>query len=826
MAGFPYIYTFYSFKGGVGRSMAVLNTAYALAGWGKHVLILDMDLEAPGVSGFLERNDELVKPAKGARQLDVLTLLGEAVGGARQGMTPEEIVPLIPPLPNYLRSVVVEKLAPLRSRIGEVGRVDVVAANFDEQWGRRLAELDLASLSREQLIGASMALNIYLKAARFSHRPPGLEDFEEPLSTPYDYILVDSRTGITEVGGLCVGPLADRLIVISGLNDQNIRGTLGFLKEAGIKPERRSPESKIWDQADLPADPEVPTLGPKPTLLVASPVPNGEIEAKKRRLLELEATIGIPPVRLSYHPQMALMETIFVRDHQDEYLAGEYLHLAGLMTRQANDHPAQISARILKDRESAMKTKETGGDLLRLTAQQPDSGVSLMGQFLDDFEAEDDEGYLLKRRIFAVLMRVGYILDELLMGWGNALLAQAERKTGAEADTLFAEAGGKYARAVEIKPDKDEAFYNWGNALFTQARGKSGTEADALFAEAGGKYSRAVEIKPNRDEAFNNWGNVLLAQAERKSGAEADTLFAEAGGKYARAVEIKPDKDEAFYNWGNALSTQARGKSGTEADALFAEAGGKYSRALEIKPDDHEAFYNWGNALSTQARGKSGTEADALFAEAGGKYARAVEIKPDKDEAFYNWGNALLTQARGKSGAEADALFAEARGKYARAVEIKPDDHEVFYNWGVALSTQARRKSGAEADALFAEASGKYARAVEIWPNKNETFYNWGASLIERAKLKPEEARMELYSEAREKLMKAEELSKGAGAFNLACLAALLGDAAESVGWLEVLQSSGTVTKEKIEGESDFDAVREDPVFRAFMDTLLPSQTD
>jgi cellulose biosynthesis protein BcsQ len=43
------ILAFYSFKGGVGRSMAVLNLAYSLAAKGRHVLVLDMDLEAPGL---------------------------------------------------------------------------------------------------------------------------------------------------------------------------------------------------------------------------------------------------------------------------------------------------------------------------------------------------------------------------------------------------------------------------------------------------------------------------------------------------------------------------------------------------------------------------------------------------------------------------------------------------------------------------------------------------------------------------------------------------------------------------------------------------------
>src|SRR4051794_26066230 len=43
--------TFYSFKGGVGRSMALINTAGILAGQrGFRVLAIDVDLEAPGLS--------------------------------------------------------------------------------------------------------------------------------------------------------------------------------------------------------------------------------------------------------------------------------------------------------------------------------------------------------------------------------------------------------------------------------------------------------------------------------------------------------------------------------------------------------------------------------------------------------------------------------------------------------------------------------------------------------------------------------------------------------------------------------------------------------
>src|SRR5438105_5947194 len=46
--------SFYSFKGGVGRSMAVANVAELLYRQGLHVLMVDFDLEAPGLERFFE----------------------------------------------------------------------------------------------------------------------------------------------------------------------------------------------------------------------------------------------------------------------------------------------------------------------------------------------------------------------------------------------------------------------------------------------------------------------------------------------------------------------------------------------------------------------------------------------------------------------------------------------------------------------------------------------------------------------------------------------------------------------------------------------------
>src|ERR671913_346142 len=48
------IYTFYSYKGGVGRSMALANIGMQFFNQGYTTLLIDWDLEAPGLERYFE----------------------------------------------------------------------------------------------------------------------------------------------------------------------------------------------------------------------------------------------------------------------------------------------------------------------------------------------------------------------------------------------------------------------------------------------------------------------------------------------------------------------------------------------------------------------------------------------------------------------------------------------------------------------------------------------------------------------------------------------------------------------------------------------------
>ena len=46
------IFTFYSYKGGVGRSLALAHMGHAMAERGLRILLVDFDLEAPGLERY------------------------------------------------------------------------------------------------------------------------------------------------------------------------------------------------------------------------------------------------------------------------------------------------------------------------------------------------------------------------------------------------------------------------------------------------------------------------------------------------------------------------------------------------------------------------------------------------------------------------------------------------------------------------------------------------------------------------------------------------------------------------------------------------------
>ena len=131
----------------------------------------------------------------------------------------------------------------------------------------------------------------------------------EEVRTSYDVVLIDSRTGLNEIAGLCIGPLCDGLVVCCGLNRQNIAGSKYFLDKAGL----------------------LESVKGKRYVVVAGPVPVWQKRETRERISAIRQSLGKELiVEVPYHPAAAVAETIFVTDPEEpeEAISAAYRSLA------------------------------------------------------------------------------------------------------------------------------------------------------------------------------------------------------------------------------------------------------------------------------------------------------------------------------------------------------------------------------------------------------------------------------------------------------------------------------------------------------------------
>ncbi|WP_405997153.1 FxSxx-COOH system tetratricopeptide repeat protein [Streptomyces sp. NBC_00829] len=214
------IITFYSYKGGTGRTMALANTAWIMASSGKRVLVVDWDLDAPGLDRFLhpflDRDKLLTTPGV----IDLVT--------------------------RFSQSLLEEQRLSEAQYPGWGASEQAPAVN--EEWVAERARFnhcvipviwDFPENGRLDFLPAGTKTKGYLSAfSQFDWKPfmhgPLATEFIESLKREfvrnYDYVLIDSRTGLSDISDICTVNLPHTLVTCFTPSSQSIDGAAAVVE--------------------------------------------------------------------------------------------------------------------------------------------------------------------------------------------------------------------------------------------------------------------------------------------------------------------------------------------------------------------------------------------------------------------------------------------------------------------------------------------------------------------------------------------------------------------------------------------------------------------
>ncbi len=191
------IITFYSYKGGTGRTMALANTAWILASSGHRVLVVDWDLDAPGLDRYLHPflSESQLRSTPGVLELVSRSMHFELAAqdtGTDNGITLNSCL------------IQVDWAFPAGGEL-----FYLPAGTKNKGYLSAFSQFDWKPFMDGPL------------ATRF------LEGLKREFVENFDYVLVDSRTGLNDISDICTVNLPHTLVACFTPSSQSIEGAAG-----------------------------------------------------------------------------------------------------------------------------------------------------------------------------------------------------------------------------------------------------------------------------------------------------------------------------------------------------------------------------------------------------------------------------------------------------------------------------------------------------------------------------------------------------------------------------------------------------------------------
>jgi MinD-like ATPase involved in chromosome partitioning or flagellar assembly len=196
--------TFYSYKGGTGRSMALANVAWILASAKKRVLMVDWDLEAPGLHRYVHPflADKYLTASPGVINMahEYQTAVVKELSGKPQPFNPQ---------PEWFaeRADILRYATEVSYTFEGGGVLHFIPAGLQDATYAKLVN----RFNWQQLFDNLGGYHFF-------------EAVKQQMRAEYDYVLIDSRTGVSDTSGLCTVQLPDEVVVCFTMNTQSLEG--------------------------------------------------------------------------------------------------------------------------------------------------------------------------------------------------------------------------------------------------------------------------------------------------------------------------------------------------------------------------------------------------------------------------------------------------------------------------------------------------------------------------------------------------------------------------------------------------------------------------
>jgi len=302
----PFIVTFYSYKGGVGRSLLAANIGILSARRGK-TLLWDLDIEAPGL-----HNISGLTPAKTVKEGFFEWMISWQESGRPS------------------KDADFGKLVKLACQTPEQDRLFILPAYGDNK--------DFAGLYQSVRWDDFLVRDLDSGLALFR----GILDAFGKAG--FETVMLDSRTGITDIGGLLAVLLSHATVLVGNYGRQNTKG-LAHVWQA-LQP---ASEGRIAPRGALP---------PLTRILVASPIAD-ELDLRAKGEEIWKEAFGLAPAELITIPfdqRLLFTEELYAATRPDTPVAKAYNDLERRIE--------MVRQQVIAETESARRSDDTRPDLV------------------------------------------------------------------------------------------------------------------------------------------------------------------------------------------------------------------------------------------------------------------------------------------------------------------------------------------------------------------------------------------------------------------------------------------------------------------------------